>query len=164
MRYWFLIRMLIGGLLIGLALGATHAFGQTMQDIMPDAPQVQVWIRPAPRPKAFSKTDQWLLSCILASRANDAYSTHYALSHGTHETQLPDAISGNNDAMWSYSIGIVGVQALATYELNRHVHHKLALASEYVHLGYDLAVGIRNYTQALAPQSICESGCHTFGR
>lgn len=53
-------------------------------------------------------------------RALDAYSTHRMLREGNHEYFLPSFVVHHQPAMYSYSLGMVGVETL----LVRH-HRKL---------------------------------------
>jgi hypothetical protein len=59
--------------------------------------------------------DRYLLGGVLAVRLADAHTTHHMLVLGNLEAELPAALAGNQAAMYSFSIGMAGLQSYTSY-------------------------------------------------
>jgi hypothetical protein len=94
------------------------------------------------RPK-LDKEEFALLAADAGSRALDVYSTHKALSGGSHEMFLPSAIASRPAAMAAVEAGDVAADWWISRRLEKH-HRKLAHVLTMVDSGSDLPWAIHN--------------------
>lgn len=92
----------------------------------------------------YQRIDWQLLAADATVRSYDVYSTHYALTHGGHETLLPNVIAAHPALMAVYSGGGVALDWFVTNQLIKHHHRKLARIYSLVDTGQVFAETIGN--------------------
>lgn len=95
------------------------------------------------------RIDWALLAGNAGVRTYDAVTTRYALTHGKHETILPNAIAGNTVNMALYSAAMIGMDWTVNRMLTRHGHPKLARAFTIIDTAQ---VGIATWGSISAPR------------
>jgi hypothetical protein len=130
-------------ILVGLLLTTAVAHAET-----PDAPDpVELTSPPVSvRPTGLTRTDKFLLAGIAGARAADVVTTTQAMNMGGREVILGQTIASNPALLSLVEAGAVVGQAAGTKWARRHGHDKLAVASEWIHLG--LVVGTVGWNTA----------------
>lgn len=119
-----------------LALLATPALAQ-----LPDAP------RPVPVPKI----DRALAVTDFSVRMNDAFATwenRPAHCLNCYESNLPQAMANSLPAMLAYGAAVSGSVFVASTELRKHHHPKLARLLPIADIAYDGFCGFGDYRKA----------------
>lgn len=110
---------------------------------------------PAPAPTAAIRIDwraaaaspRTALAVDAFARGLDAYSTRRADRDGhNHEMFLPDAISGHASTMVAYGAAVVTVDWLASHELRRRGHRRLADLLIWIDASQDMVCAGHNLT------------------